>query len=300
MRFAFWPKPHTTFESLMDVCIHAEKTGWDRLYFADHFMPNGADTSAPTLEAWTTLAAVGARVPRVELGTLVTGNTYRHPAVLAKMVANLDHITGGRAVLGIGAGWQENEHEAYGIELFDVGPRIERLGEACELIRALLDQEKVDFSGSHYRLQGAPLEPKPVRDRLPILVGGGGKRKTLRVVARFADEWNIWGTPEKLAKKGSILARHCEDVGRDPSEISHSAVALLVMTDDPDTVEKLRGGLAGRPTLVGNPDQISETIEAYHKVGVHEIVVPDFTLGEGAARQDVMDRFIEEVAPRFR
>ncbi len=300
MRVAFWPKPHTDFASLLEICLHAEQTGWDRIYFADHFMPSGANTLVPTLEAWTTLAALGARVPRVELATLVTGNTYRHPAVLAKMAANLDQITGGRAVLGLGSGWQENEHRAYGIEYFDIPTRIDRLGEACELIRSLFSQEKTSFAGKHYQCEDAPLDPKPVRDKLPILVGGGGVKKTLRIVARFADEWNIWGDPQELREKGAILARHCDGVGRDPAEISHSAVALFFMTDDPEQAAKLRGGIGGRPTLAGNPDQISETIEQYRKAGVDEIVVPDFTLGEGEARREVLDRFIEEVAPRFR
>jgi alkanesulfonate monooxygenase SsuD/methylene tetrahydromethanopterin reductase-like flavin-dependent oxidoreductase (luciferase family) len=203
-------------------------------------------------------------------------------------------------VLGIGSGWQENEHRAYGIEFFDIPTRLDRLAEACELIRSLFTQEKTSFAGKHYQCEDAPLDPKPVRDKLPILVGGGGVKKTLRIVARFADEWNIWGDPQELREKGAVLARHCEAVGRDPAEIGHSAVALLFMTDDPDQAAKLRDGLGGRPTLAGNPDQISETVEQYRQAGVHEIVVPDFTLGEGAARREVLDRFVEEVAPRFR
>ena len=203
-------------------------------------------------------------------------------------------------MLGLGAGWQENEHRAYGIDFFDVPTRIDRLGEACELIRSLFENEKTDFAGKHFQLRDAPLLPKPVRNSLPLLVGGGGIKKTLRIVARFADEWNIWGDPALLREKGQILAEHCEAVGRDPAEITHSAVALLFMTDDADEAAKLVDGIGGRPTLSGNPAQIADRIREYEAVGVHEIVVPDFTLGRGEKRREVIDRFIEEVVPQFR
>ncbi len=134
MRFVFWPGPNNPWNDALQLALHAESTGWDGIYYADHFMPNAADASGPTSECWTTLAALAARVPRIRLGALVTGNTYRHPAVLAKMAANVDNISGGRCVLGLGAGWQENEHAAYGIPFHTLGGRMRRLEEACQVV----------------------------------------------------------------------------------------------------------------------------------------------------------------------
>ena len=148
-------------------------------------MPNAQDTSAPWPECWTTLSALAGRVPRLRLGTLVMGNTYRHPAVLAKMAVTLDHISGGRLVLGLGAGWQENEHEQYGIPFYTVKERLERLDEACEILTRLWREEKSNFAGKHYTLNNASLEPKPLQAPLPLLVGGGGEKVTLRIAAKW-------------------------------------------------------------------------------------------------------------------
>ena len=137
MRISFWPTPSLPYRETLELALHVEATGWDGLWLADHFMPNADDTSEPWPEAWTTLSALAAVVPRIRLGTLVTGNTYRHPAVLAKMAATVDHICGGRLVLGLGSGWQENEHEQYGIEFGTVATRLERLDEACQVIKLL-------------------------------------------------------------------------------------------------------------------------------------------------------------------
>ncbi|MGD8416552.1 MAG: TIGR03560 family F420-dependent LLM class oxidoreductase, partial [Pseudomonadales bacterium] len=191
MRFSFWPNPSQPFDEVLELCSHAEQTGWDGLWYADHFMPNAEDTSAPWPEAWITLAALGARVPRVRLGTLVTGNTYRHPAVLAKMAATLDHITAGRVVLGLGSGWQENEHMQYGIPFYTVVERLKRLDEACQVIKSLFSETKTTFAGNYYQLEDASLEPKPVQKPLPLLIGGGGEKMTLKITAKYADEWNV-------------------------------------------------------------------------------------------------------------
>src|SRR5688500_4097635 len=176
MRFSVWPNAAQPWDDILDVAQHAEATGWDGVWIADHFMPNEADPSGPTNECWTLLAALGAAVPRVRLGALVTGNTYRHPAVLAKMAATVDQVSGGRIVLGLGAGWQENEHAAYGIPFFTTRERLERLEEACEIVKGLFSQPRTSFEGRHYTLRDAPLEPKPVQDPLPLLVGGGGEK----------------------------------------------------------------------------------------------------------------------------
>ena len=151
MRFSFWPNPSQSYEDVLKLAQHVEQTGWDGIWYADHFMANAPDTSIPWPEAWTTLAAIGAKVPRLRLGTLVMGNTYRHPAIVAKMAATLDHISGGRAVLGLGSGWQENEHKQYGIPFYTVGERLARLDEACQVIKLLFNEKKSDFDGRFYQ-----------------------------------------------------------------------------------------------------------------------------------------------------
>jgi len=171
------------------------------------------------LEAWELLAAWGALTTRVRLGTLVTGNTYRHPPVLAKMVATLDHITNGRAILGLGAAWHEGEHAMYGLRFPSTAGRLARMDEAARVLRVLLDEPTASFAGKHYTLTDAVAEPKPVQERLPLLIGGGGERKTLRTVAKYADYWHGHGTPEVIAHKLEVLAAHCADVGRDVREI---------------------------------------------------------------------------------
>ncbi len=299
MRFSAWPGSATKWEDLLGLCEHVERTGWDGLWVADHFMPNQEDTSGPVQEVWTLLAAIAARVPRVRLGTLVVGNTYRHPPVLAKQAAQVDIISGGRLILGIGGAWQQNEHEAYGIDFHTVGNRLRRLEEAVQIIRSLFDNEQTTFEGRYYQLTDAPLAPKPVQSHLPILIGGGGEKVTMRIAAQYADEWNVWGTPEVLAQKGAVLDQHCADLGRDPSEIKRSAQAMLVLSDDPEVVERARG--PGRPVIAGNVDEVKATMQQYIDAGVDELIVPDFNLGRDVEeRKEAFDRFIEEVAPTFR
>jgi F420-dependent oxidoreductase-like protein len=298
MRFSFWPNPSQTYADVLALARHVEHTGWDGFWYADHFMPNAPDTRAPWPEAWTTLAAVGASVPRLRIGTLVTGNTYRHPAVLAKMAATLDHITRGRVVLGLGAGWQENEHRQYGIPFYDTAERLARLDEACQVIRALFTEEKSRFDGRFYRLDDATLEPKPVQRPLPLLIGGGGEKVTLRIAARYADEWNVWGTPATLRHKMAILDGHCAKVGRDPRTIQRSAVALLCMSDDTAFVERMRAQPAQRAAIIGSPAEVRATVEEYRAAGVDELIVPDWTLGPMEQKLATLDRFIREVAGR--
>lgn len=298
MRFGFWPGPGNDWAETLDLALHAEATGWDGLWYADHFMPNAEDIAPPVHECWTTLAAISAAVPRIRIGALVTGNTYRHPAVLAKMAAEVDHISGGRLVFGLGAGWQENEHRAYGIEFSTVGGRLARLEEACALITSLFTSETTTFQGKYYQLTDAPLAPKPLQQPLPLLIGGGGEQKTMRIAAKYAQEWNTWGSPEHLAQKISVLEQRCEEIGRDPKSIYRSCQGLLVISDDPAMVERVRA--AGRPVIGGTVDQIRETIAAYREAGVDEVIIPDFTLGRGERRKETMDTFITQVAPHFR
>ena len=230
-RLGFKTKPqHTSWDDLLAMWLEAERiealtSGW----LFDHFYPIFPDASeGPCFEGWTALAYLAGRTERLRLGLLVTGNPYRHPAVLANMAATFDVFSGGRLELGIGAGWNEQESGAYGIELLPIGKRMDQLEEACEVIHRLLTEERVDFAGEHYQLTDARCEPKPVqRPRPPIVIGGQGEKRTLRIAARFADEWNFpYGEPfltaEQFAHKVSVLHRHCADVGRDPAEISLS------------------------------------------------------------------------------
>ncbi|MCO5202003.1 MAG: LLM class F420-dependent oxidoreductase [Chloroflexi bacterium] len=299
MRFGFWPGPNNSWNDTLALAKHAEAGGWHGVWYADHFMPNAEDTSGPTSECWTTLAALAASVPRIRLGALVTGNTYRHPAVLAKMAANVDNISGGRCVLGLGAGWQENEHRAYGINFSTLGGRMNRFEEACQVVTGLFSNEQTTFAGKHYQLTDAPLAPKPVQKPLPLLIGGGGEQRTLRIAAKYANEWNVWGTPEVLKHKGGILDQYCREIGRDPKAIAHSAQGMLMLTDDAAMVERMKA--AGRPVIGGNGPQVRALVEQYAEAGVDELIIPDFNLGRTVAdKTAVMDRFANEVMAHFR
>jgi F420-dependent oxidoreductase-like protein len=298
MRFSVWPNASQPWSSTLELAEHAERTGYDGLWYADHFMPNDADVSGPVNEAWTTLAGLAAVTKRIRLGTLVVGNTYRHPAVLAKIAAGVDNISGGRLVLGLGSGWQQNEHEKYGIEFDTVPGRLRRLEEACQVIKGLLTNERTTFKGRYYQLDDAPLAPKPVQTTLPLLIGGGGEQRTLRITAKYADEWNVWGDPAVLRAKMAILDRHCAEVGRDPKAIQRSAVALLAHSDDAAFVERVRAG--GRPVIGGTSEQIVATIREFEQDGVNEVILPDFTLGAGPRRIAAYDKFMQEVVTKFR
>jgi len=220
--------------------------------------------------------------------------------VLAKMAATIDHISGGRVVLGLGAGWQENEHLAYGIPFYTLGERLRRLDEACRVIKALYGRQTANYVGDAYQLVEAPLEPKPVQDPLPLMVGGGGEKVTLRITAQHADEWNVWGTVDILKHKMAVLDAHCENVGRDPAEIERSAVALLFLSDDATFLAKVRARGTAMPSNLGGVPQIADAVGAYRDAGVDEFIVPAFNLGGKDRQKDVLDRFIEEVAPAFR
>lgn len=300
MKFSVWPGPAQAWKDVLSGARHAEQTGWDGVWFADHFMPNTDDAEGDTLECWSVVAALAALVPRVRLGTLVCGNTYRHPAVLANQAAAVDVISGGRLILGLGAGWQQNEHAKYGIDFHTTRERLERLGEAVQVVKALTTQPRASFDGRYYTLDDAPLEPRPVQDPLPVLVGGGGEKVTLRIVAEHADEWNVWGTPATLRHKIEVLERHCEDVGRDPASIRRTANAMLFLGDDQAEIDQLRQHMEGRPAVIGTPGQVAETVAEYAAAGVDEFIIPDFNFATSAERQEAYDRFMEEVAPAVR
>lgn len=303
MRFGFWPNPRSDYEATKTLAQHAETTGWDGIWLADHFLPD-EDELIPVHESWITLAALARDVPRVRLGTLVAGNTYRHPALLANMVATLDNLSDGRVVLGLGAGWQQNEHEAYGLAYGSTGSRLDRLEEACQVLKGLFGNDYFDFNGNHYQMQRAPLEPKPKQAKLPLMIGGGGEKRTLRITAQYADEWNVWGDVAILKQKMAVLDQHCEDIGRDPNEIERSAVALLFLSDNEKYLQRMRAADIAMPTIIGNVSEVVDVVAALQEAGVKELIIPDFTLGKliGAdhVKQDLMEKFITQVGGEFR
>jgi F420-dependent oxidoreductase-like protein len=227
MRFAFkTSQQDTTWAQLLAVWKAADdidvfESGWN----FDHFYPIFTNSAGPCLEGWTTLTALAQATTRLRLGTLVTGIHYRHPAVLANMVAALDVISDGRLELGIGAGWNEEESGAYGIELGSIKERMDRFEEACQVLISLLSQQTTNFDGKYYQLKDAHNEPKgPQRPHPPICIGGSGEKRTLRITAQYAQHWNfVAGTPEEFTRKRDVLAQHCADIGRDPKEITLSA-----------------------------------------------------------------------------
>jgi F420-dependent oxidoreductase-like protein len=231
MRFAIKTSPqNTTFADMLSVWQAADdidvfESGWT----FDHFYPIFSDPKGPCLEGWITLTALAQATKRLRVGVLVTGNPYRHPAVLANMAATLDVISNGRLELGFGAGWNQEEADAYGIELPPIKERMDRFDEACEVLIGLLSYETTTFEGKHYKVTDARCEPKPVQQpHPPIVIGGSGEKRTLRTAARVAQHWNYVGGPvaEYTRLKG-VLASHCEDIGRDPAEIMTSAHVRL-------------------------------------------------------------------------
>ncbi|HLW03029.1 MAG TPA: LLM class F420-dependent oxidoreductase [Ktedonobacterales bacterium] len=216
---------HTTYEDMLVVWREADALPiFEHAWFFDHFMPIVGDSAGPCLEGWTLLAAYAAQTERLRVGLMVTGNTYRHPAVLANMGATVDIISRGRLDFGIGAGWNELEHTAYGIPLYKPGERIARFAEACEVIKLMWTEEAPDFDGRYYQLQGARCEPKPIQKPYPpFVIGGSGEQKTLRVVAQYADIWNFGGgSVEEFTHKSQVLDEHCAAIGRDPASIVRS------------------------------------------------------------------------------
>jgi alkanesulfonate monooxygenase SsuD/methylene tetrahydromethanopterin reductase-like flavin-dependent oxidoreductase (luciferase family) len=216
--------------------------------------------------------------------------------VLAKWAATVDHLSGGRLVLGLGAGWQENEHEAYGIDLPDPRPRVDRFEEACQVVLGMLRSPSTTFEGSHYVLHDARCEPPPVSAHLPLLIGGKGRRM-LGITARYADEWNMWSTPDSLAEHRALLDAACERSGRDPAAIATSTQALVMVTDDEAAASRFVEATAPRPAVAGPPERFAELCAAWIAAGADEVIVPDFTLGVGSRRRDAMDALREAVAP---
>jgi alkanesulfonate monooxygenase SsuD/methylene tetrahydromethanopterin reductase-like flavin-dependent oxidoreductase (luciferase family) len=276
---------------------------FDAAWISDHFIPWAPfqEPAADTLECWTTLCYLSGAYPHLVVGAIVLCNSYRHPPLLAKMGATLATFNGGRLVLGIGAGWFEEEYRRYGYEFPPAHVRIRQLAEAVHIIRKMWTEEVASFAGAYYRIDSAYCNPKPPT-LPPILIGGGGERLTLRVVAEYADWWNlVGGTPEVFARKLRILENHCKDVGRDPGTIKKTwATDGLAIAP---TMERALRIAAGSPftrdrvgAVVGDPDEVSKALEQFVALGVEHFILRfvDFPDPAGAKL------FAKEVIPRFR
>jgi alkanesulfonate monooxygenase SsuD/methylene tetrahydromethanopterin reductase-like flavin-dependent oxidoreductase (luciferase family) len=273
----------TGWPGFVGAAVAAEEAGWDSVWTWDHLHAIFGPWQQPVLEGWLVMGAVAARTSRVRVGLMVGANTFRNPGHTAKLAATLDHVSNGRAVLGIGGAWFAREHEAFGIEFgATVGERLDRMDEAVELMRRLLDGERFSHAGRFYHFDDALLSPRPVQEHLPILVCGSGPKKTLRTVALRADAWNTNGTLDEVAARDAILREHCAAVGRDPRAIERTVSFPVVLRDDPAAAERAFRELcehngtpnAGNvPTLLGPPEAVADAIRPYVDLGFTTIIV---------------------------
>jgi F420-dependent oxidoreductase-like protein len=297
-----------TWDDMLRTWQEAERLGYDTVYTYDHLTSVAimTDPFEPSIEAWTALSALAALTKRVRLGTLVTGNTYRHPAVLAKMATTLDTISGGRLDFGIGAGWYLPDHEMFGIPFRTARERCEMLDDALTVIRKLWTEHQASHAGPYYQLQNAISEPKPVQKPYPpILVAAMGEKRMLRIVARHADAWNSFGSPAVFRRKIEILAGYCREEGRDVERIEKSVLVPVSLAEDPAATEPMVQGYAmyqGIPPeqarewmLLGKPEAVIQQIERFLAVGVTHVI-----LQLNLFNLDVMARFAAEVMPAFR
>ena len=290
MRFgaAFWIQ-RTDWPGLRDACLAAERAGWDTIWLDDHLLSDEASPDDPKLEGWGPLHAVASVTSRARLGLLVSSTTFRNPGLIAKLATTIDHVSGGRAVLGLGGGWFDREHEAFGIDFGSgFGERLDRLDEATMLVRRLLDGERVTHRGRFSEMTDALCEPRPVQPRLPILIGGSGKTKTLRTTARYADVWNAYGSPERFEELGAVLKERCAEVGRDPASIERTATTHTVIRDTPEAalevwqeaarIHDLEGKLGSDGsdrglTFGGPPAAFADVVQRYAAAGLDEVIV---------------------------
>jgi F420-dependent oxidoreductase-like protein len=270
------------FEHVADLAVAGEQAGFDSVWVMDHFwqLPPLGGPTQPMLEAYTLLGGLAARTRRVKLGTLVTGVTYRNPALLAKMVTTLDIVSSGRAMLGLGAAWYEEEHDAFGFDFPSAGKRLDRLEEALQICRAMFTEEASSFAGKHYRIEKALNIPRPVQPNGPrIMVGGSGEKRTLRLVAQYADMCNINGSPDTIRHLLEVLRGHCADAGRDPSEITTTRLGSLFLTSSAEEAEQTSGFLreaAGADFeerfTVGDPGAVIDQVDALVDAGLDELI----------------------------
>jgi F420-dependent oxidoreductase-like protein len=279
--------PDQVFDKLVEIATTAEESGFSSISLMDHLhqIPVVGPPENWMFEGNTMLAALAARTSKVTLGLLVGGVTYRNPALHAKIATTIDVISGGRAWLGIGAAWFEDEHRAYGYEFPPLKIRFEMLEEALQIFRAMFTQDRASFEGKHFRVDGAMNNPKPLRGDLPIVIGGSGERKTLRMVAQYADGCNVFGDPAQAKHLMDVLASHCERLGRDPAEITKTRTGVVLVGRTHEAALAKVEGLKelGYPAervasaMIGDPDSIAEQAAAFLDAGIEGLTmsIPD-------------------------
>ncbi len=269
------------FERVVAIARAAEDSGFSSFSVMDHFhqIPPVGPRERNMLEGNTTLAAVAARTSTITLGLLVGGVTYRNPAHVAKITTTLDVISGGRAILGLGAAWFEEEHDAYGFAFPPLRERFEHLEDALRICRKMFTEEEPSYEGRHHSITNVLNNPRPLRGDIPIMVGGSGEKKTLRLVARHADACNVFGDLERFRHLMGVLDRHCEDVGRDPKEITRTTMArVCIAPTEREAAAKLAAlGLEDAGFTTGGPEQVAESVQAQVDAGVEAltVVLPD-------------------------
>jgi F420-dependent oxidoreductase-like protein len=280
------------FGRVTQIATTAEDAGFDSVWVMDHLyqIRNVGQRIEPMLEAYTLLGAIAARTSRARLGTMVTGVTYRNPALLAKIVTTLDVISSGRAILGIGAAWNDEEHRGYGFDFPSPRERLERLEEAIQICRAMFTEEAPTFKGKHYRIEEALNFPRPIQPGgPPILIGGGGERKTLRLVAQYGDACNLFGDTATIRHKLDVLERHCKDVGRDPAEITKTRLGGIIIGATHEEAERkvarMRAtrGLSEewfRSYMVGSTDEVVEQAQQLLDAGLDGLIFNMFDAHE--------------------
>ena len=273
------------FDHVAKLATTAERSGFDAVFVMDHFyqLPNIGPRTDPMLEGYTVLAGIAARTTRIRLGTLVTGVTYRNPALLAKEATTLDIVSAGRAILGIGAAWNEDEHRGYGYEFRPVGERLSRLEEALQICRAMFREEAPTFAGRYYRIDGALNFPRPIQPNgPPIMIGGGGEQRTLKLVAQYADMCNIFGDVAIVRHKMDVLERHCQAVGRDPKTIVKTRLGSLIIRESDADARRLLDQVYRRPGIdkervrlsfiAGSPDHVAEEAQKLLDAGLDGLI----------------------------
>ncbi|MGA1051941.1 MAG: LLM class flavin-dependent oxidoreductase [Ilumatobacteraceae bacterium] len=302
MKISVWPNASHSPAEVLDTARWAEAHDFHGVWYADHYMPNtGTEDirSGDVHECWGILPAIAAVTERVRVGSLVAPTSVHHPALLANRAATIDHLSNGRMVLGLGAGWQINEHRAYGIALEPPKQRVDRFDEAIQIVRSLLGRDRTDFSGTYYSITDAPSDPKPLQDPLPILVGTGGPRM-LGITARFADEWNTWGTVASASERHAAFVEACERNEIDPTTKWTSDQALVFLTDDEASADEVLAGEWGVRSIAGTADRLVQEFGAYAEIGFDEFIIPDFNLGRTPdERRDRLDRIRTEVLARL-
>ena len=296
---------YTDWSALLEAGVQADRLGYDSLWTWDHLYPIIGDSRGPIFEGWLTLAAWAQATERVRIGLMVGANSFRNPALVAKMATTLDHVSGGRAILGVGGAWFEEEHVAFGIDFGSGFPeRLRWLGEALPIMRGMLDGTEPTATGPRYAVRQARNLPAPVQARLPICIGGGGEQVTLKLVARFGDMNNLGGGIETVRRKEAILLEHCSAVGRDPAEIERTAgIGTVFIRDDRAEAERLfreafeRNRIASpwKNQPVGTPEDVAEMLAPYVEIGYRHLVagVP------ATYDEESMTRLVTEVKPRL-